>query len=43
MNLLEFHSRLSSPIHERVLQFPENLMIYKMLNGAAINENELTK
>jgi len=43
MNLLEFHSRLSSPINERVLQFPENLMIYTMLNGAAINENELTK
>lgn len=43
MNLLEFHSRLSSPIHERVLQFPENLMIYTMLNGAAINENDLTQ
>lgn len=43
MNLLEFHSRLSSPIHERVLQFGENLMIYNMLNDAAINEAQLVQ
>ena len=40
MNFIEFNSKLTSPSHERVLQFPQNSLIFNLL-GNSINESEL--
>jgi hypothetical protein len=41
MNFIEFNGKLTSPSHERVLQFPQNSLIFNLL-GNSINESELS-
>ena len=41
MNLLEFHSRLSSPTQDRIKNLPQLSLLFHILNGGAINENDL--
>ena len=40
MNFIEFNSKLTSPSHERVLQFPQNSMLFNLI-GSTIIESEL--
>ena len=40
MNFIEFNSKLSSPSDERVLQFPQNSILFHLLGGG-IDEREL--
>ena len=41
MNVLEFHKKLSSPDHNRVHQFSQTSILFNMINGSAIREEEL--
>lgn len=41
MDILEFHQKLSSPNHERIQQYPLLSIIFNMINGSAMKEEEI--
>jgi len=41
MNLLDFHSKLSSSSQERINQYNEDLLLFHLLNGATIDQKDL--
>lgn len=43
MDLLEFNSKLSSPSQERVQQFSINSLLFNLINGMHLKENELVQ
>ena len=43
MDLLEFNSKLSSPSQERVQQFSINSLLFNLINGMHLEENDLVQ
>ena len=41
MNILEFHQKLSSPDNERIEHFIQTSMLFNIINGTAVKEEDL--